>query len=103
MSYSFQVREANQEAAIQAATVKFDEVVTQQPVHARDREAVLANIKAAVGLLGEHPTFGTYEWVVSIYVNGYVSWPSVPGEDLATVQLSTASISASAAWLQVVP
>lgn len=88
MSYSFNLKAANKEAAKLAVAAKFDEmVVAGQPVHARDREAVLANANAVIDLLADNDTKD-----VSVSMNGHVSWTN-PGEDQ---QFIAASISASA-------
>lgn len=71
MSYSFNVKAADRSAAKSAVEAKFDEVISQQPIHARDRAAVLANASAVIDLLGDDDTKD-----VSVSCNGYVSWAS---------------------------
>jgi antibiotic biosynthesis monooxygenase (ABM) superfamily enzyme len=89
MSYSFGVKAANKTAAKEAVAAKFDEVVVaHQPIHSRDRAAVLANANSAIELLADDD-----EKDVSVSVNGYVSWASGGVDDAA---LSSVTISASA-------
>jgi len=88
MSFSFTVAAADKAAAKAAAAAKFDEaVVAYQPMHARDRAAVLANVNAVVDLLADDDTKN-----VSVSCSGYLSW-SGPTESPV---ISTASISCSA-------
>lgn len=89
MSYSFNIKAISKEVAKLAVLSKFEEVVVrQQPVHARDRAAVLSNVNAVVDLLADDNSKD-----VSVSVNGYVSWSDASGEEPA---FSTVSISASA-------
>lgn len=89
MSYSFNVKAADKAAAKVAVEAKFDEtVVAQQPVHARDRAAVLANANTVIDLLADDETKD-----VSVSCNGYVSW-SKGGVDDA--QFNTASVACNA-------
>jgi hypothetical protein len=53
MSYSFSAKGTNKELALQDATAKFDAMVEQQPVHSRDREAALSNLRANLDLVTE--------------------------------------------------
>lgn len=92
MSYSFNVRAANKADAIAAVEVEFDKVVAGQPVHARDRAAVLANVNAVIDLLADDDTKD-----ISVTCGGYVSWQSA--EPPEQVPLTSASISASAGYL----
>lgn len=90
MSYSLSVRGATKLLALAALAAAFDEkVVTPQPVHAKDRDAVLANAKNAADLVVDSP-----DKDISISINGYLSW-STP-EEGGEPQFSHASISASA-------
>jgi SHS2 domain-containing protein len=88
MSYSFQVKAATKEAAKEAVTAKFDEVVASQPVHARDRAAVLANANTVIDLLADDDSKD-----VSVSVNGFVSWSTGTIEE---AQFNTASVCCSA-------
>lgn len=88
MSYSFQVKAATKGDAKSAVLAKFDEIVEQQPVHARDRAAVLANAGLVIDLLADDDTKD-----VSVSCNGYVSW-STGGVDDA--QFNTVSVACNA-------
>jgi hypothetical protein len=90
MSYSFQVKAPNKAAAKEAVTAKFDEIVTQQPIHARDRAAVLANAGAVIDHLADNDSKD-----VVVSCNGCVSWPSGTVEE---AQLSSVSVAASAGY-----
>jgi hypothetical protein len=89
MSYSFGVRAANKAEALAAVAAKFDEIIAQQPPHAADRAAVLANAGAVLDLLAPDDT---KDVVVSL--NGYVSWAN-PDD---VTQLTAAAVSASAGY-----
>jgi hypothetical protein len=88
MTYSFQIKAQTKEAAKAAVVAKFDDVIVLQPVHARDRAAVLANANSVIDLLGDSSSKD-----VLVSVNGYVSAQIGPAEE---AQLTSASISASA-------
>lgn len=85
MSYSFQVRAATLAAALAAAAEKFDVVVKQFPIHAKDKEQAMANAKAVGELL---KVDDTRDVVVSM--NGYIS--SV-GEDIGSLNISASAYS----------
>jgi len=79
MSYSFSVIASDKSAAKAAVAAKFDEmVVAQQPIHARDRAAVLANAGAVIDLLADVDTKD-----VRVSCNGYVSWTNPTSEEPA--------------------
>lgn len=90
MSYSFQVKAPTKDAAKEAVAAKFDEIIAQQPIHARDRAAVLANANAVIDLLADNDAKD-----VLVSCNGYVSWPAGGVED---AQLNSAAVSASAGY-----
>ncbi|RWA45722.1 hypothetical protein AU476_39550 [Cupriavidus sp. UYMSc13B] len=92
MSYSFSVRAANKDEAKTAVEVEFEKVVASQPVHARDRAAVLANAYAVIDLRG-----GDDAKDVSVTCGGYVSWQTA--EPPESVPLTSGSISASAGYV----
>ena len=46
MSYSFTVRAATKEAALQAVSDQLDQVVAAQPIHAADRQQAYASTEA---------------------------------------------------------
>ena len=90
MSYSFQVKAATKAEAKAAVAAKFDaDVITVFPVHARDREAVLANASAVIDLAADDDTKD-----IQVSVAGYVGWNSAEPQDV--VPLTTVSITASA-------
>lgn len=96
MSYSFNVRAANKAEAKAAISSRFDEVVTQQPVHAADKDQAQAAAHAFVDLLPE-VTDGRE---ICVSVGGYLSgiWE---GSDIK--ELSTASFSVTASWVTPTP
>ena len=69
MSYSFTVRGADKQAAKDAVKAAFDKVVEQQPIHARDRDVMLANAAAVIDLLGDDA-----DRDIAVNCSGYVSW-----------------------------
>lgn len=81
MSYSLSLKAANK-ADLKAKLVKaFDEqVLRHQPMHVRDRDAMLAAVHAYIDLLKD-PEEGRQEIVVR--VGGYVNWrePVAKGEE----------------------
>jgi hypothetical protein len=87
MSYSFNVKAATKAEAKAAVAAKFDEVVALQPVHAKDRDAALANAGALIDLLADDENRD-----VSVGCSGYVAWSGADGEE----QISTASASSTA-------
>lgn len=90
MSYSFQVKASTKAIAKDAVAAKFDEIVAQQPIHARDRAVVIANASCVIDLLADNDGKD-----VVVSCNGYVSWPSGTVED---AQLSHVSVAASAGY-----
>jgi hypothetical protein len=90
MSYSFNVIASNKADAKAAVAAKFDSVVSQQAIHARDRAAVLANAYAVIDMLADNDALD-----ISVSCNGYVScqdWSALP----SVAELTSASITASA-------
>jgi hypothetical protein len=88
MSYSFNIKAPTKGDAKSAVLTKFDEIVEQQPVHARDRAAVLANAGSVIDLLADDDTKD-----IAVSCNGYVSWSS---GGVAEAQFNTASIGCNA-------
>lgn len=74
MSYSFNVRAATKEGAIDAATAKFREVIESQPIHTRDEHAVAAGVAQVVAVITADESKD-----ISVSVNGYVSWSGPDG------------------------
>lgn len=90
MSYSFSVKAATKAEAKEAVAKYFDEpVIAHQPVHTRDRAAVLANASAVIDLLADDEAKD-----VQVSCNGYISgnWSA----DSSEVRPYTVSIAASA-------
>ena len=96
MSYGINVRVPTKADALAAITAKFDEIIANQPVHARDREAVLNNAGSVVALLGDQPE-GTE---VHVSLNGYVSWSS---GDVETASFNSVKVEAYASFVQPLP
>lgn len=93
MSYSLSVKAADKAAAKEAVAAKFDEmVVAQQPIHARDRAAVLATAGAMIDLLADDDTKD-----VSVSCNGHLSWGSIHA-DAGLEVIHTASVACSASY-----
>lgn len=92
MSYSFTLRAANKADAKAAIEAKVTEVVAQQPVHAADQAAILANAQAILDLLPESKE----GCEIGVTMNGYVSgtW-----QGNALEELTQASVSAQIGWV----
>lgn len=70
MSYSFTAKAANKAEAKAAVQKAFDEQVAKhQPIHARDRDAVLANASAVIDQLTDDETKD-----VQVTCSGYLTW-----------------------------
>lgn len=99
MRYSFNVRGNTKSEALDAAFDKVEEVIATQIIHTRDKDAIRANLSAAVGLLSDTVPDGH---VVGVSCNGYVSWSDIPlkgdGSNVAEIPLRSVSISASAQY-----
>lgn len=93
MSYSFQVKAATKAEAKAAVEAKFDEIISQQPIHARDRAAVLANANAVIDLLADDDTKD-----VSVSCNGYLSWSGEGAFTPETAAVGSCAITASAGY-----
>lgn len=96
MSYSFGVKAANKAEAKAAVAAKFDEVVSQQPSHAKDKDAVLANASAVIDLLADDENKD-----VSVSCNGYISWNGTDADD--NPLLTAASITSGASLVDREP
>lgn len=70
MSYSFSVVASSKDEAKQKAAEEFAKIVETQPVHAADRDAVLAVTSAYVDVLAD-PADGQK---VTLYCCGSLSW-----------------------------
>jgi len=93
MSYSFTTKAANKAAAKDAVASEFDKVVSSQPIHARDRAAVLANANAVIDQLADDDTKD-----VTVSCNGYLSWNGVGTFAPETAPVSTVSVGCSAGY-----
>lgn len=93
MSYSFQVKGATKAEARAAAVAELDKVVDAQPVHAKDRDAALANIDGALAALGSD---GDDKRDVALSCNGSVGWSYTEGVDPIDAPLTAVSISTNA-------
>ncbi len=90
MSYSFQTRSANKEAAKAAVAAEFAKVVSQQLHHAQDHYAALVTADSLIDLVGEDDTKD-----IVVNCNGSVGWNFTTSEDPANVPLTNASITCS--------
>jgi hypothetical protein len=93
MSYSFNVQAATKAAAKEAVVAKFNEVIASQPIHARDKDAAIANANAVIDLLADGD-----DREIAVSVNGYVGWQEALRDD-GSNPLRSASISASASYV----
>jgi hypothetical protein len=91
MSYSFNVKAANKAAAKEAMAAKFDEIVGQQPIHARDRAAALANAGTVIDLLADDDTKD-----ITVSCNGYLSWNGSGEFTPETAPIGGVSVASSA-------
>ncbi len=89
MSYSFNVHVASVALAAAAIASKFDEVVSNQPVHANDREAAVATSAAVTSLLAD-PADGQE---ISISVSGWLQWRDGDGTQEDGHEFTGASLS----------
>lgn len=87
MSYSFSVKASDKDAAKILAEIELEKVVAQQPIHALDRDAILANVAGVVGLA--RPLGEDEDLVVS--VNGYISTNSSGEAGVVSIS-ATASV-----------
>jgi hypothetical protein len=94
MSYSFNFVVASKEAAKARVAEEFDNVVKWQPIHARDRAAVLANANAVIDLLEDKP-----DQDVSVSSNGYLSWEVMGNDDPNATPLTGVAITTSAHYV----
>jgi hypothetical protein len=96
MSYSFNIRAADKASAKEAVKDAFDGVVASQPIHARDRDAALANANAAIDLIVDDPSCD-----VVVGLSGYVGWRELLDAECSN-PLTSASVSASASLVSKV-
>lgn len=76
MSYSFTVKAATKAEVLAAVAVEMDKVIASQPVHAADKDLVLAHAATVVGFLPDDPSRD-----ISVGCNGYLSWTAQPAEE----------------------
>lgn len=91
MSYSFSVAAADKAALKLLIADKVAEVVHQQPVHAKDQAAILANANAILDVLPDSKDSHQLQASLSGYVSG--NW-----QDEQVTELSQASITANIGW-----
>lgn len=87
MSYSFSVRAATKADAIAKVAEEFGRVVASQPIHAADRDGVVAAATAFVNMLGDDA-----DKDVCVNVNGSVGWNVPMGPDNPTPPLTSGSV-----------
>lgn len=80
MSYSFNVRAATKEAALQKVGEELDKIIVGQPMHSNDRDAAVATAKAFLAILPDDPEGREF----SVSVNGSIGW-SQGGPHVASV------------------
>lgn len=56
MSYSFTITAATKALAAEKAAMEFDQIVSVQPNHAKDREHALANLLSVLELMADDDT-----------------------------------------------
>lgn len=83
MSYSFNIKAANKEAAKAAVSAKMEEIVSLQPGHARDQMAVCANAFAAIDHLVDDDTMD-----INIAMNGSTTYYGGKEDELRGVAIS---------------
>lgn len=94
MSYSFSVNATSRGALLAAVSVKFDEVVAQQPMHAHDREHVCSMVSKQLDFLTDLAPGKSYY----ASVNGYLSWQNPPPDvDQSQVEFTAFSAGVSVA------
>ncbi|MET4190686.1 MULTISPECIES: hypothetical protein [unclassified Bradyrhizobium] len=98
MSYSFNVKAASKDEAKAVVAAEFDKVVSQQPIHARDKAAALANANAVIDLLAPEAPEGH---MIAVACNGYVGWRGDTTADYSN-PLNSASVSANASYFKPV-
>lgn len=84
MSYSDSAQAATKELAKAAIATKVDAIVASQPIHARDKAAILANANTVIDLLADDDARD-----VRVNINGYLTWN---GADPETAGVSYASV-----------
>jgi hypothetical protein len=73
MSYSFDVTASTKDEAKAKVAEQFATVVAQQPNHAKDQAAILANVSAVIDLLADDP-----EQDIHVDCHGSLNWISDP-------------------------
>ena len=92
MSYSFVIKATDKKAALSAVSSELENVVVGQPIHQRDRAVAMATAEAILNLVDDpQPGF-----VISVAVNGYVSWEGVLVDGKTDNPLRGASVGVSA-------
>lgn len=94
MSYSFSARGKNAEAALADVAQKMSEVVTGQPVHAKDQQLVNATAKEAAGLLAPDETKD-----VSFSLSGHVGYSAWDTLQAQLDSINSVSLSVSVGYV----
>lgn len=68
MSYSFSAQGSDKASARKAAEEAFDKMVETQPIHAKDKDAAMANLDTVMALVIEDA-----DCDVAVHCNGYLS------------------------------
>lgn len=91
MSYSFNVKAVTKAKAKAAVEAEFDKVIQEQPVHAQDKAAALANANAVIDLLADNDNQD-----VGVSCNGYATWQAYIGDTPDPMSFIGVSVSAQA-------
>lgn len=90
MSYSFNAKGPSKTEAILDAEAKFDKVVADMPIHAKDKDLVLAHLRAVVAVVAEpRDTEDVY-----IAMNGYMIAVS-PADTYGAARVTTVAAGCS--------
>lgn len=92
MSYSFNATGSTRDETMAAVGKEFDKVITNQPIHSRDRAAAVAAVGAMIDLLSPDIPEGH---IIQVGVHGAVGWSGDLAEDHSN-PLRSASVGASA-------
>lgn len=90
MSYSRQIRAASKAAALVALAAAVDEIVASQPIHATDKDAIVASATAAVNTLRDDEARD-----VVLNISGSLGWEGATPAGEAP-QFTSMNVSASA-------
>ena len=92
MSYSFNVRAATKQEVLEKVVESLEKIVSQQPIHTKDREQAQKVAEAFVAILPDDDTKDVY-----VALSGSLSWngTGTPGDEI----ISSANVSVAASLL----